>query len=51
MTLSSFRACPRKGHLERLKRVIGYVVKMKHATTRFRTELPDYSDVPDTHYD
>ena len=51
MTLSSFRACPRIGHLDRLKRVIGYVVKMKHATTRFRTELPDYSDVPDTHYD
>ena len=29
MTMSSFRAAPRKGHLERLKRICGYLVKMQ----------------------
>jgi hypothetical protein len=30
MTLSSFRSQPRKGHLERKRRVYGYLSKMKH---------------------
>ena len=47
MTLSSFRAAPRKGHMDRAKRVAGYLCKMKHAMLRFRTNLPDYSDLPD----
>ena len=44
MTLSSFRAKPRQGHLDRIKRVYGYVCKMKHAAIRFRTEMPDVTD-------
>jgi hypothetical protein len=44
MTLSSFRSKPRKGHLERIQRVYGYLSKMKHGTIRYRTELPDISD-------
>jgi len=44
MTLSSFRSKPRKGHLERIQRVYGYLSKMKHGTIRYRTELPDTSD-------
>jgi hypothetical protein len=44
MTLSSFRAQPRQGHLDRIKRVYGYVCKMKHAAIRYRTEMPDVTD-------
>ena len=51
MTLSSFRANPRKGHMDRIKRVFCYITKMKHGALRFRTELPDYSDIPESVYD
>eukprot|EP00984_Skeletonema_dohrnii_P035644 scaffold35655_cov150-Skeletonema_dohrnii-CCMP3373.AAC.1 len=44
MTLSSFRAQPRRGHLERIKRVYAYLIKMKHAVIRYRTDMPDVSD-------
>ena len=50
-TLASFRAEPRKGHLERAKRVVSYLVKFRHATIRFRTEEPDMSSVPTTSHD
>ena len=46
MSLSSFRAAPRKGHLERAKRVYGYLAKMKHGAIRIRTDEPDYSSLP-----
>ena len=45
MTLSSFRAAPRRGHLDRIKRVYGYVSKMKGGIIRYRTEKPDVSDL------
>ena len=45
MTLSSFRAAPRQGHLKRIKRVIGYLSKFRHSAIRIRTEEPDLSDV------
>ena len=51
MTLSSFRALPRKGHLDRAKCICGYIAKMKHAVLRFRTGLPDFSDLPDPQHD
>lgn len=51
MTMSGFRAAPRKGHLERVKHIYGYLCKMKHATIRVCTEEPDYSDIPDPDYD
>ncbi len=51
MTLSSFRAAPRQGHLERLKRLYGYLSKMKHAAIRILTDEPDYSDIPDQDFD
>ena len=51
MTMSSSRAAPRKGHLERLKRIYGYLSKMRHAAIRIRTEEPDYSDLPDLEHD
>ena len=51
MSLSRFRAAPRKGHLERVKRVHGYLLKMKNGVIRIRTDMPDYSDIPDKVYD
>ena len=41
MMLSGFRAAPRTGHLERVKRIYGYLFKMKHASIRIRTDEPD----------
>ena len=46
MTISGFRVNPRVGHLERLKRIYGYLSKMDSATIRIRTDKPDYSDLP-----
>ena len=43
MTMSSFRGAPRQGHLDRLRRIVGYLGKMKHGYIRIRTEKPDYS--------
>ena len=51
MTLSSFRVAPRRGHLDRIKRIYGYIAKMKHAVIRIRTEEPDYSDLPKVEFD
>ena len=51
MSMSSFRAAPRRGHLDRLKRIYGYLAKMKHATIRIRTDEPDLSSVPECKFD
>ena len=40
-TMSRIRSAQRKGHLERLQRIYGYVLKTKHYLTRYRTEEPD----------
>ena len=50
-TMPRFRSAPRKGHLERLQRIYGYVLKTKHYSTRYRTEEPDYTYLPDMKYD
>jgi hypothetical protein len=51
MSLSSFRAMPRRGHLERAKRIYGYLRKMKEARIRVLTNELDYSDYQDPEYD
>ena len=51
MTMSRFRALPRQGHLERVQRIYGYLSKMRHGTIRIRTEKPDFSGIPEKHYD
>ena len=51
MSMSSFRVAPREGHLERAKRICGYLSKFKNAFIRIRTEEPDYSDLPAKEYD
>jgi hypothetical protein len=45
MTLSRFRAAPRLGHLERAKRVYGYLKKFPGGKIRVRTGVPDYSQL------
>jgi hypothetical protein len=40
MTMSSFRAAPKEGHLERLKRIYGYLRKHPEGAIRFRTGIP-----------
>ena len=51
MTMSGFCMAPRVGHLNRLKRIYGYLLKMKHASIRVGTEDPDYSDLPENVHD
>jgi Reverse transcriptase (RNA-dependent DNA polymerase) len=51
MTMSQFRIAPRIGHLERLKRIYGYLKRFKNGAIRIRTELPDFSKLQDIEYD
>ena len=51
MTMSGFRVQPRKGHLDRVKKMYGYLCKFKHYKIRFRTEEIDYSIIPRQEYD
>jgi len=46
MTLSRFHAMPKQGHLDRVKRIHGYLSKLRHATIKIRTDTPDYSNIP-----
>ena len=50
-TMSRFRAAPRQGHMDRLKRIYSYAIRTKDYATRFRTEQPDYSFLPDQDFD
>ena len=47
MTMSRFRVAPRQGHLDRVKRIFGYLSKMRHGSVRIRTEEPDFSSIPE----
>jgi len=51
MTLSRYHTMPRQGHLDRVKRIHGYLSKMRHATIKIRTDTPDYSNIPVKLYD
>ena len=51
MTMSRFRQQPRLGHLERLKKIIGYLANLPHESLRFRLHEPDYSNLPHKEYD
>jgi len=47
MTMSGFRAQPQAGHLERAKRIVGYLALFKYnqARIRFCTHESDFSDL------
>ena len=51
MTMSRFRQQPRIGHLERLKKIVGYLANLPHGALRFRLHEPDYSNLPHKEYD
>jgi hypothetical protein len=44
MTLGRHRAAPHVGHLDRLKRIYGYLKKYSDVAIRFRVGIPDYSE-------
>ena len=51
MSLSRFRAQPRKGHLDRAKRIVGYLMFLPDGAIRFSTGEPDFSSLKDQEYD
>ena len=51
MSLSRFRAQPRKGHLDRAKRIVGDLLFLPDGAIRFRTGEPDFSSLKDQEYD
>ena len=51
MSLSRFRAQSRKGHLDRAKRIVGYLLFLPDGTIIFRTEEPDLLSLKDQVYD
>ena len=51
MSLSRFRAQPRKGHHDRAKRIVGYLLFLSDGAIRFRTGEPDFSSLDDQEYD
>ena len=51
MSLSRFRAQPRKGHLDRAKKNVGYLLFLPDGAIRFRTGEPDFSSLKDQEYD
>ena len=51
VTLAQFRAIPRIGHLDRLKRMYGYICHSKEGAIRIRTQEPDFSDFPSQNFD
>ena len=51
MSLSRFRAQPRKGHLDRAKRIVGYLLFLPDGAIRFRTGETDFSSLKDQEYD
>ncbi len=51
MTLSRFRAAPRQGHLDRIKRIYGYLLRFRNGVVRVDTNEPDYSGIPNKVFD
>jgi hypothetical protein len=45
MTMSSFRASPRHGHLEWVKHMVGYLSKFRFAELCIITNQPNFSDI------
>ena len=51
MTMSSFRAQPRIGHLQRVKRIYTYLMNQDYYKIRFDTTEPNYETVEVKKYD
>ena len=51
VTMSRYRTSPKEGHVDRCKRIYGYISEMDHGRLRFRTEKPDFSNLPPQDFD
>jgi hypothetical protein len=51
MTMSRFRASPRLGHLDWLKRIYGYLKNFSIAAIRVRLQEPDLGELPTQNFD
>jgi hypothetical protein len=51
MMMSSFRASPRHGHLERVKCMVGYLSQFRFAELCILTDEPNFSDIEVAEYD
>ena len=51
MSISRFRLASKIGHLERLKRLYGYLLKTQYFAIRYRTKEPNYSHLPVQEHD
>ena len=49
--LSSYRVAPRIGHMDRMKRLYGYVKHFQDGAIRVRTGIPDYSELKGEEHD
>jgi hypothetical protein len=49
--MSAFRSAPRKGNLDGVKQIYGYLPKMRYSAIQICTEVPHSSDIPRTEYD
>ena len=49
--MSRFRAAPRQGHMDRLKRIYVYAIRTNDYADRFRADQPDYSFLPEQDFD
>ena len=50
-TMSTFRAAPRQGHMDRLKRIYYYAIRTQDYVIGFRTDQPDYWFLPNQDFD
>ena len=50
-SMSRLRLAPKIGHLERMKRLYGYLVKTIRFTIRYRTKEPNFSHLPKQEYE
>ena len=50
MTMSGFRVAPRLGHMKRVRRICGYLLRFRAACIRIRMDKPDYSGLPETNH-
>ena len=50
-TMSRFRAAPRQGYMDRLKRIYSYAIRTKDYAIKFRTDQTDYYFLPHQDFD
>ena len=51
MSMSRFRSASKFGHLERMKKLYGYLVKTEHFAIRYRTKKSNISHLPNQEYE